>query len=96
MTTITPLGDRVLVKPLEAESTTASGIIIPDSAQNEQPLHGEVIAVGEGVRVDGQLVAPPVAKGDKVVFAKYAYDEVEVDKETYYIIKSDNILATIG
>ena len=96
MTTITPLGDRVLVKPLEAQNTTASGIIIPDSAKDEQPMQAKVIAVGEGARVDGQLVVPPVSKGDVIVFAKYAYDEVEVDKEAYYIIKSENILATIN
>ena len=95
MTTITPIGDRVLVRPVEEDTTTASGIIIPDSAQKEKPLQGEVVAVGEGERENGKLIAPPVAKGDVVVFAKYAYDEVEIDNEAYYIIKSENILAVL-
>jgi chaperonin GroES len=93
---ISPLGDRVLVRPFSDESTkTASGIIIPDTIDKEKPEQGVVIAVGPGRYIDGERRPIEVSQGDKVVFSKYGYDEVRVGDEEYYLIKEDNILAII-
>lgn len=87
---IQPLGDRVLVKVLETEETTASGIVLPDSAK-EKKAEGEVIAIGNGEDVK-EL---GLSVGDKVLFGKYSGDEVEVDDVEYKIIKDDEVLAVI-
>ena len=95
---IVPLGDRVLVQPLQVgdEKTLASGIIIPDTAEKEKPSQGTVVAVGPG-RIDehGKRVPMQVAKGDRIVFSKYGYDEIEIDDEDYYIVSESNIVAII-
>ena len=96
---ITPLRDRVVVRPLsedELGSTTASGIIIPETVDKEKPERGEVMAVGKGWYQDGKLMEMNVKEGDIVVFSKYGYDEVKVDGEEYFILKEDNILAVIN
>lgn len=93
---IKPLGDRVLVKPIDyKESKTEAGIIIPDTTEKEKPEQGKVIAVGEGKYVDGKLIPVSVKKGDTVVFSKYGYDEVKMNEEEYFIIREENILAVI-
>ncbi len=93
---ITPLGDRVLVKPVGKESKTESGIIIPDTVSQEKPDQGKVIAVGDGrVNDDGKIIPLRVKKGDKIIFSKYGPDEVTVDGEEYYIISEASILAVI-
>lgn len=94
---ISPLGDRVVVKPQEAhkETTSPSGIIIPDSVDKEQPAQGEVIAVGPGKFDDGVQVPMQVKEGDTILFSKYGYEEVKVDGEKYYIISESNILGII-
>ena len=94
---ISPLGDRVVVKPQEAskETTSPSGIIIPDSVDKEQPAQGEVIAVGPGKFDDGVQVPMQVKEGDRVLFSKYGYEEVKVEGEEYYIISESNILGII-
>lgn len=93
--TIQPLADKVLVKPLDAEEVTASGIVLPQTAA-EKPMQGEVIAVGPGKRLDNGNVAPMSVKvGDKVLFTKYSPDEVEVDGEEYLVIDEDKILAIV-
>ena len=94
---ITPLGDRILLKPFsEAEmNTTVSGIIIPDTVSKEKPEQGKVIAVGEGRWEDGKRVPLSVKVGDKVVFSRYGYEEVKLDGVEYYILKEENILAVI-
>lgn len=96
---VTPLGDRIVVKPLSAEemgTTTASGIIIPDSAQ-EKPEQGKVVAIGEGKwNEDGDARIPVSVKvGDRVLFSKYGYDTVKVGGVEYYVISEGNILAVI-
>ncbi|MCA9361474.1 co-chaperone GroES [Candidatus Kaiserbacteria bacterium] len=98
---ITPLHDRVVVRPLTEEemgTTSASGIIIPDTVSKEKPEQGEVIAVGQGKwDEDGERRIPMDVKvGDRVVFAKYGYDEVTVDKEKFYIVGEQSILAILG
>ena len=85
---IKPLGNRVLVKVLETEETTASGIVLPDSAK-EKKAEGEVIAVGDGEKV----MKLHLNVGDRVLFGKYAGDEVEVKDEEYKILKEDEVLA---
>lgn len=94
--TFKPAGDRVLVKPQEAEDEkTASGIIIPDTAQKEKPECGVIVAVGEGKRTEKGDVLPIRYKvGDKVMFSKYGYDELTIDDVEYYVIAESNILGT--
>jgi len=89
-----PMGDRVLVKPEAPEDEkTASGIIIPDTAQKEKPERGVVIAVGPGKLGDDNDVIPVGVKvGEKVMFSKYGYDEVIIGDEEYYVISESNIL----
>jgi chaperonin GroES len=95
---VTPLGDRVLVKPdsdVEGKKT-ASGIIIPDTASKEKPEQGKVIAVGEGKMTDDGKVLPIKVKvGDTVIFSKYGPDEIKVDGEEYFIISEGSILAVV-
>jgi chaperonin GroES len=95
---IIPLGDRVLLKPIDPEEAgkTASGIIIPDTVSKEKPEQGKVIAVGEGRWDDGKRVPMSVKVGDKVVFSRYGYDEVKLNGEEYYILREENILAIIS
>src|SRR3990167_3204321 len=93
---IEPLYDKVVVKPLDAEEVTASGIVLPDTVDKEKPMQGEVIAVGPGKRLDNGDVAPVSVKvGDTVLFTKYAPDEVEVDNEEYLVIEEDKILGIV-
>lgn len=87
---IKPLADRVLVKPAAAETKTASGIIIPDSAK-EKPLKGEVLAIGNGTK-DEEMV---VKVGDTVLYGKYAGTELDLDGEKYLIMRQSDILAII-
>lgn len=91
-----PAGDRVLVKPEGMEDEkTASGIFIPDTAQKEKPERGVVVAVGPGKRTEkGEIVPVAYKAGDKVMFSKYGYDEVEIGDEEYYVISESNILGT--
>jgi chaperonin GroES len=92
---INPLGDRVLVRPLDAGEVKKGGIIIPETAK-EKPQEGEVIAVGKGRRTEkGERIAPEVKKGDKVLFRKYSGTEINVSDENYLILQENEILATI-
>jgi chaperonin GroES len=92
---ITPLEDRVLVKPLDAEQTTASGLVIPDTAK-EKPQEGEVVAVGPGRFEDGQRLPLDVAVGDKVIYSKYGGTEVKHAGEEFLILSARDLLAKIG
>ena len=90
-----PLNDRVIVARKDAETKTASGIIIPDSAK-EKPQEGVVIAVGNGIkREDGSVTALDVKVNDKVLFGKYAGTEIKLDGEEFLMMKEDDILAVI-
>ncbi|MFH1202347.1 MAG: co-chaperone GroES [Candidatus Omnitrophota bacterium] len=94
---IKPLGDRVLVRPLEAEDKTKGGIVLPDTAK-EKPQEGEVIAVGKGKVLDnGSIAALEVKPGDKVLYGKYSGSEVTTKEgEEYLIMREEDILAIIG
>jgi len=90
---VKPMEDRVIVKPLEAETKTAGGIIIPDNAK-EKPQKGEVIAVGPGkVSDSGSKIAMTVKSGDKVLYGKYSGTEVKIDNADYIIMRESDILA---
>ena len=91
---LVPLGDRVVLKQCEAEETTKSGIILAGSAQ-EKPQEAEVVAVGPGGTVDGKEVTMQVKEGDKVIYSKYAGNEVKLDGEEYIIVKQNEILAVV-
>ena len=92
---IRPLYDRVVVRRLEEEKTTASGLIIPDSA-TEKPSEGEIIAVGKGKTSDnGSIIALDVKIGDKVLFGQYAGTEIKVDGETLLMMREDDIVAVV-
>ncbi len=90
-----PLHDRVLVRRIEADTKTAGGIIIPDSAQ-EKPSEGEVIAVGEGTRDDdGERISLDVKVGDRILFGKWGGTEVKIDGEDLLIMKESDIMGVI-
>lgn len=93
-TKLIPLGDRVVVQRDEAETTTAGGIVLPDSAKNK-PQRGKVIAVGEGhVRRDGKKVALTVKEGDNVLFTSYAGEEIKIGDGELLLLRESDILAT--
>lgn len=92
---IKPLGDRLIVKPIERE-TMKGGIIIPDTAK-EKPMEGEVLAAGPGKLDDkGNRMPMDVKKGDRVLYGKYSGTEIKLDDETYLIIHQDEILGILG
>jgi chaperonin GroES len=92
---IRPLHDRVIVKRVEAELKTASGIVIPDSA-GEKPDQGEVLAVGPGKRDDaGKIITPDVKVGDKVLFGKYAGQTVKVDGQEVLVMREEDIMGVL-
>ena len=95
-TNIKPLEDRILVRPEEGEETTASGIVIPDTAK-EKPQEGTVLAVGPGKRSDsGDLIPVDVKAGDRVIYSKYGGTEVTAGGEDLLILSSRDVLAVIG
>jgi len=91
---IKPLADRVVVKMVESEETTKSGIVLPGSAK-EKPQVAEIVAVGPGVVEDGKVIPMEVKVGDKVLLSKYAGTEVKVDNDEYTILKQSDILAIV-
>ncbi|UOF92214.1 co-chaperone GroES [Fodinisporobacter ferrooxydans] len=91
---IKPLGDRVVIKSVEKEEKTASGIVLPDTAK-EKPQEGEVIAVGPGRYEDGKRVELDVRVGDRVIYSKYAGTEVKYDNTEYLILRESDILAVV-
>ena len=91
---LSPLGDKVVLKQLEAEETTASGIVLPGNAQ-EKPQQAEVIAVGPGGVVDGKEVKMQVSVGDKVIYSKYAGTEVKLVDEEFIVVRQNDIVAIV-
>jgi len=94
MAQLKPLGDRVVLKQLEAEEKTQSGIILPEKSQ-EKPQQAEVISVGPGGMIDGKEIVMQVKPGDKVVYSKYAGTEIKLDSQEYIIVKQSDILAVV-
>ena len=91
---LVPLGDRVVLKQLEAETTTKSGIVLP-GREKEKPQQAEVIAVGPGGVVDGKEVKMEVKAGDQVIYSKYSGTEVKLEEEKFIIVRQSDILAVI-
>jgi len=91
---LNPLCDRVVLRQLEAEETTKSGIVLPGAAQ-EKPQQAEVVAVGPGGVVDGKEIKMEVKPGDKVIYSKYAGTEVKLEDEEFIIVKQNDILAIV-
>jgi len=92
---VTPLYDRLVVRRVEGENTTSGGIIIPDSAK-ERPLEGEVIAVGNGKRLEDGSVAPlDVKAGDRILFGKYAGTEIKIDGIEHLILREEEVLGVV-
>ncbi|MDY6325252.1 MAG: co-chaperone GroES [Catonella sp.] len=91
---LSPLGDRVVLKQLEAEEKTIGGIVLPDQAK-EKPQQAEVIAVGPGGVVDGKEVKMQVKVGDKVIYSKYAGTDVKLGEDKFVVVKQSDILAVV-
>ena len=89
-----PLGDRVVIKQLQAEEKTKSGIVLPSNAK-EKPQEAEVMAVGPGGVVDGKEIKMEVSVGNKVIYSKYAGTEVKIDETEYIIVRQSDILAIV-
>jgi len=95
MAKLRPLGDKIIVKRLEAETKTKSGIVLPDSAK-EKPKRGKIVSVGDGKRLETGERAPfSVKKGDEVIFTSYAGTEVKIDGEELLIMSEDDVLAVV-
>jgi chaperonin GroES len=91
-----PVSDHIVLKHIDKETTTASGIIIPDSVDKDRPEQGEVLSVGPGKMLDsGERQKMEIAQGQKVLFKKYAPDEFEIDGEKYLVIRQDDVIAVI-
>ena len=91
---IKPLEDRIVIRQVDAEQVTASGLVIPDTAK-EKPQEGEVVAVGPGKFEDGQRTPMDVAVGDKVIYSKYGGTEVKVEGDEYLVLSARDVLAKI-
>ena len=92
---IQPLGDRVIIKPLEAKEVRKGGIIIPDTAK-EKPQEGEVVAVGKGkIAEDGKLIAMEVKTGDRILYGKYSGTEIKINDEEYLIMREEDVLGIV-
>ncbi|MBO6108427.1 MAG: co-chaperone GroES [Eubacterium sp.] len=91
---LVPLADRVVLKQLDAEEKTKSGIVLPGSAQ-EKPQQAEIVAVGPGGVVDGKEVKMEVKKGDQVIYSRYSGTDVKLDGEEYVIVRQSDILAVV-
>jgi chaperonin GroES len=91
---VRPLGDRVIVKRVEEEEKTESGIIIPDTAK-EKPQEGKVIAVGPGRKEDGKVIALDVKRGDRILFGKWSGTEIKLDGKEHLILREEDILGVI-
>jgi chaperonin GroES len=89
-----PLGDRVLVRPVEEEETTASGIVLPDTAK-EKPQKGKVLAVGDGKMEDGKRIPLDVSEGDEVLYSKYGGTDITVDGEDLLVLRESDVLAKV-
>jgi chaperonin GroES len=90
-----PLGDRLIVEPIEQEELTASGIVLPETAK-EKPMQGKVLVIGPGARKeDGSRITMDVSMGDTVLYAKYAGTEVKIENKKYLILKETDVLAIV-
>lgn len=92
---IRPLADRVVILPLEVETKTAGGIVIPDTADKDKPIRGTVVAIGSGRYVDGQIQPLLVKVGEKVLFGKYSGTNVKLDDKEYLVMREEDIMGVV-
>lgn len=92
---IRPLSDRIVVEPREAETKTAGGIVIPDTADKDKPIQGTVLAIGNGKYVDGKLQPLQVKVGDKILFGKYAGTNVKLDDHEVLVMREEDVMGVI-
>lgn len=92
---VRPLGDNILVELKKEDKVTASGIVLPDTASEDKPQEGLVIAVGPGKTEKGEEIKPQVKKGDRIIFAKYSGTEIKINDREHLILKNDDILAVV-
>lgn len=92
---IRPLADRILVEPKELENKTAGGIVIPDTADKDKPMQGNVIAIGNGKYIDGKLQPLQIKVGDKVLFGKYAGTNIKLDNIEYLVMREEDVMGVV-
>jgi chaperonin GroES len=92
---IRPLSDRVVVQPCEAETKTAGGIYIPDTADKDKPIQGTIIAIGNGKYIDGKLLPLQVKIGERVLFGKYAGTNVKLNETEYLVMREEDIMGVV-
>jgi chaperonin GroES len=92
---IRPLSDRIVVQPRGVETTTAGGIVIPDTADKDKPIQGTVIAIGNGKYIDGKLLPLQVQVGDKILFGKYAGTAVKLDDQEYLVMREEDVMGVL-
>ena len=93
---IKPLGSRLIVKPIKEDEKTKAGILLPDTAEKEKPIKGEVVAIGSGKILDnGQRETIDLKVGDKILFEKYGSDEYKIDDEEFLVVEFDKVVAVI-
>lgn len=92
---IRPLSDRIVVVPMELESKTAGGIVIPDTADKDKPMRGTVVAIGAGKYIDGKMHPLQVKVGDKVLFGKYAGTNIKLDHTEYLVMREEDVMGVL-
>ncbi|OGT56345.1 MAG: co-chaperone GroES [Gammaproteobacteria bacterium RIFCSPHIGHO2_12_FULL_42_10] len=92
---IRPLSDRIVVEPVEAETTTAGGIVIPDTSDKDKPMQGTVIAIGNGKYIDGKIVPLQISVGDRILFGKYAGTNIKLEGTEYLVMREEDALGVI-
>jgi len=92
---IRPLSDRIVVQPREVETTTAGGIVIPDTADKDKPIQGTVIAIGNGKYIDCKLQPLQVQVGDKILFGKYAGTNIKLDDQEYLVMREEDVMGVL-
>lgn len=92
---IRPLSDRIVVQPREVETTTAGGIVIPDTADKDKPIQGTVIAIGNGKYYDGKLQPLQVKVGDTILFGKYAGTNIKLDEEEFLVMREEDVMGVL-
>src|SRR3990167_5041314 len=92
---IRPLSDRIVVEPVEDETTTAGGIVIPDTSDKDKPMQGTVIAIGNGKYIDGKIVPLQISVGDRILFGKYAGTNIKLEGTEYLVMREEDALGVI-
>lgn len=95
MTKIRPLADRIVIEPLEQETTTKGGIVLPDSAEKDKPMRGKVVAIGNGKYVNGKIQPLQVKVNDEILFGKYAGTSIKFEEKEYLVMREEDVLGIL-